>query len=48
MSTVPDPVRPDAHPPAVVKAADLLAEAARTRAACPPVWTSARCSPDGC
>lgn len=39
MSTVPDPVHPDAHPPAVVKAADLLEEAARTRAACPPVRT---------
>jgi 2-keto-4-pentenoate hydratase len=35
--TVPDSVRPDAAPPAVVKAADLLAEAARTGAACPPV-----------
>lgn len=37
MPTVPDGVRPDAAPPAVVKAADLLAEAARTGAACPPV-----------
>ena len=37
MSTVLDGVRPDAAPPAVVKAADLLADAARTGAACPPV-----------
>ncbi|MEV1064577.1 fumarylacetoacetate hydrolase family protein [Streptomyces sp. NPDC050263] len=39
MSTVLDGVRPDAVPPAVAKAADLLAEAARTGAACPPVRT---------
>lgn len=39
MSTVPDGVRPDAVPPAVVKAADMLAEAARTGTACPPVRT---------
>ncbi|MGW0948414.1 2-keto-4-pentenoate hydratase [Streptomyces sp. NPDC002623] len=39
MSTVLDGVRPDAVPPAVVKAADLLAEATRTGAACPPVRT---------
>lgn len=37
MPTVPDADRPDAVPPNVVKAADLLAEAARTGAACPPV-----------
>ncbi|MFF8883350.1 2-keto-4-pentenoate hydratase [Streptomyces flaveolus] len=37
MPTVPDGVRPDAVPPAVVKAADALAQAARTGAACPPV-----------
>ncbi|MEU8850117.1 fumarylacetoacetate hydrolase family protein [Streptomyces sp. NPDC048564] len=37
MSTPPDGVRPDAAPPAVVKAADLLAEAARTGTACAPV-----------
>ncbi|MGW0865964.1 2-keto-4-pentenoate hydratase [Streptomyces sp. NPDC002611] len=38
MSTVPHGVCPDAAPPpAVVKAADLLTEAARTGAACPPV-----------
>ncbi|BBC29801.1 2-keto-4-pentenoate hydratase [Streptomyces graminofaciens] len=37
MSTVLDGVRPDAVPPAAVKAADLLAEAARTGSACPPV-----------
>lgn len=37
MPTVPDADRPDAVPPTVVKAADLLAEAARTGAACPPV-----------
>ncbi|MEV0181950.1 fumarylacetoacetate hydrolase family protein [Streptomyces sp. NPDC050625] len=34
-----DRVRPDAVPPAVVKAADMLAEATRTGAACPPVRT---------
>ena len=39
MPTVLDGVRPDAVPPAVAKAADLLAEAARTRVACPPVRT---------
>ncbi|ULR48535.1 2-keto-4-pentenoate hydratase [Streptomyces deccanensis] len=39
MSTVFDDARPDAVPPAVVKAADLLAEATRTRATCPPVRT---------
>ncbi|MGW1783279.1 2-keto-4-pentenoate hydratase [Streptomyces sp. NPDC002143] len=39
MSTVLDDVRPDAVPPAVLKAADLLAEATRTGAACPPVRT---------
>ena len=37
MPTVPDGARPDAVSPAVVKAADLLAEAARTGVACPPV-----------
>lgn len=37
MSTVLDGVRADAAPPAVTEAADLLAEAARTGAACPPV-----------
>ncbi|MFE2416924.1 2-keto-4-pentenoate hydratase [Streptomyces hokutonensis] len=37
MPTVPDGARPDAEPPAVVKAADLLAEATRTGVACPPV-----------
>ncbi|MBK3576170.1 fumarylacetoacetate hydrolase family protein [Streptomyces sp. MBT65] len=37
MSTVPDGARPDAVSPAVVKAADLLAEATRTGVACPPV-----------
>ncbi|MEU2280680.1 fumarylacetoacetate hydrolase family protein [Streptomyces sp. NPDC013178] len=37
MSTVLDGARPDAVPPAVVRAADLLAEAARTGAPCPPV-----------
>ncbi|WP_200308146.1 2-keto-4-pentenoate hydratase [Streptomyces adelaidensis] len=37
MSTVLDGIRPDAAPPAVIKAADLLADAARTGAACPPV-----------
>jgi 2-keto-4-pentenoate hydratase len=35
--TVPDGARPDAVSPAVVKAADLLAEATRTGVACPPV-----------
>ncbi|GAB7110751.1 2-keto-4-pentenoate hydratase [Streptomyces phaeofaciens JCM 4814] len=39
MPTVLDGVRPDAVPPAVVEAADLLVEAARTRVACPPVRT---------
>ncbi|MFE8957454.1 2-keto-4-pentenoate hydratase [Streptomyces massasporeus] len=39
MSTVLDGARPDAAPPAVVKAADLLAEAARTGVAGPPVRT---------
>ncbi|MGW0190888.1 2-keto-4-pentenoate hydratase [Streptomyces sp. NPDC003362] len=39
MSTVLDGARPGAIPSAVVKAADLLAEAARTRSACPPVRT---------
>ncbi|MFE5486492.1 2-keto-4-pentenoate hydratase [Streptomyces sp. NPDC056527] len=39
MSTDPDSARPDADPPDVVEAADLLAEAARTGAACPPVRT---------
>ncbi|MER6082647.1 fumarylacetoacetate hydrolase family protein [Streptomyces sp. NPDC001833] len=37
MPTAPGGVRPDAVPPAVVKAADLLAEAARSGVACPPV-----------
>ncbi|SEE98899.1 2-keto-4-pentenoate hydratase [Streptomyces sp. 3213] len=37
MSTVPDGAHPDAGSPAVVKAADLLAEATRTGVACPPV-----------
>ena len=37
MPTVPDGARPDAVSPAVVKAADLLAEATRTGVACPPV-----------
>lgn len=37
MSTALDGVHPDAAPPAVVKAADLLADAARTGTACPPV-----------
>ncbi|XUL93596.1 2-keto-4-pentenoate hydratase [Streptomyces galilaeus] len=37
MPTVPDGARPDAASPAVVKAADLLAEATRTGVACPPV-----------
>ncbi|POX36157.1 2-keto-4-pentenoate hydratase [Streptomyces sp. Ru73] len=37
MPTPPEPVRPDDPPPAVVKAADILAEAARTGVACPPV-----------
>ncbi|MEU2537923.1 2-keto-4-pentenoate hydratase [Streptomyces iakyrus] len=39
MSTPPDRVHADAVPPAVAKAADVLAEATRTRAACPPVRT---------
>ncbi|MGC9544685.1 2-keto-4-pentenoate hydratase [Streptomyces sp. UG1] len=39
MPTVTDRVSPDAVPPAVVKAADALVEAARTGAACPPVRT---------
>ncbi len=39
MPTAPDRVQPDAAPPAVVKAADALAEAARTGAVCPPVRT---------
>ncbi|MER7922327.1 fumarylacetoacetate hydrolase family protein [Streptomyces sp. NPDC096057] len=39
MSTVLDGVSPDAVPPAVVKAADLLAEATRTGVACPPLRT---------
>ncbi|MEU0426158.1 2-keto-4-pentenoate hydratase [Streptomyces canus] len=37
MSTVLDSVRPNAVPPAVVKAADLLAEAVRAGAPCQPV-----------
>nr|WSY49098.1 2-keto-4-pentenoate hydratase [Streptomyces sp. NBC_00886] len=37
MPTVPDGARADAVPPAVVKAADLLAEATRSGVACPPV-----------
>ncbi|MFD4573372.1 2-keto-4-pentenoate hydratase [Streptomyces sp. NPDC058417] len=37
MPTVPDGSAQDAASPAVVKAADLLADAARNRAACPPV-----------
>ncbi|MFE0251786.1 2-keto-4-pentenoate hydratase [Streptomyces sp. NPDC059010] len=38
MSTEPDSAaHPDGVPPAVVKAADVLAEAARTGVACPPV-----------
>lgn len=37
MSTVPDGVHPDPVPPAVLKAADLLAEATRTGIPCPPV-----------
>ncbi|MGW0654630.1 2-keto-4-pentenoate hydratase [Streptomyces umbrinus] len=37
MSTVLDGVRPDAVPPAVVKAADLLTEATLTGVACSPV-----------
>jgi len=37
VSPVPETVHPDAGPPAVVKAADLLAEAARTGNACRPV-----------
>ncbi|WP_324789040.1 2-keto-4-pentenoate hydratase [Streptomyces sp. H51] len=39
MPTAPDSVRADAAPPDVAKAADALAEAARTGAACPPVRT---------
>ncbi|MEX3099449.1 MULTISPECIES: 2-keto-4-pentenoate hydratase [unclassified Streptomyces] len=39
MSTRLDNASPDPVPPAVVKAADLLAEAARTGASCPPVRT---------
>lgn len=39
MSTTLDSASPDTAQPAVVKAADLLAEAARTGAACPPVRT---------
>ncbi|MER6958784.1 2-keto-4-pentenoate hydratase [Streptomyces sp. NPDC000618] len=39
MSTALDGVRADTVPPAVLKAADLLAEATRTGAACPPVRT---------
>jgi 2-keto-4-pentenoate hydratase len=39
VSTVLDPAHPAADPPAVVKAADMLAEAARTGTACPPVRT---------
>lgn len=39
MSSMLDGARQDAAPPAVVKAADLLAEAIRTRVACPPVRT---------
>ncbi|MGJ5894705.1 2-keto-4-pentenoate hydratase [Streptomyces niveiscabiei] len=39
MSTRLDNASPDTLPPAVVKAADLLAEAARTGASCPPVRT---------
>ncbi|MFJ9542775.1 2-keto-4-pentenoate hydratase [Streptomyces sp. NPDC101225] len=39
MSTAIDGARPDAAPPAVVKAADLLTEAVRTGTACPPVRT---------
>ncbi|MCW5254663.1 2-keto-4-pentenoate hydratase [Streptomyces sp. SHP 1-2] len=37
--TAPDGVRPDSVPPAVVEAADLLAEAARAGTPCPPVRT---------
>ncbi|MBK3562319.1 2-keto-4-pentenoate hydratase [Streptomyces sp. MBT62] len=37
MPTVPDGAHTDAVSPAVVKAADLLAEATRTGVACPPV-----------
>ena len=37
MSTVPDGVHPDPVSPAVLKAADLLAEATRTGVPCPPV-----------
>ena len=39
MPTVLDGAHPDAVPPAVVKAADVLAEAARSRVSCPPVRT---------
>ncbi|SPF06335.1 2-keto-4-pentenoate hydratase [Streptomyces sp. MA5143a] len=39
MSTRLESASPDTVPPAVVTAADLLAEAARTGAACPPVRT---------
>jgi 2-keto-4-pentenoate hydratase len=39
VSTRLDNASPDTVPPAVVKAADLLAEAARTGASCPPVRT---------
>jgi 2-keto-4-pentenoate hydratase len=39
VSTPLDRVHADAAPPAVGKAADVLAEATRTRAACPPVRT---------
>lgn len=39
MSTRLDNASPDTVPPAVVKAADLLAEAARTGLSCPPVRT---------
>ncbi|MFI8993606.1 2-keto-4-pentenoate hydratase [Streptomyces sp. NPDC053542] len=37
MPTPPEPVRADGAPPAVVKAADILAEAARTGVPCAPV-----------
>ncbi|WP_052868489.1 2-keto-4-pentenoate hydratase [Streptomyces niger] len=37
MPIPPESVPPDDAPPAVVKAADILAEAARTGVACPPV-----------
>jgi 2-keto-4-pentenoate hydratase len=39
VSTRLDNASPDTVPPAVVKAADLLAEAARTGLSCPPVRT---------